>query len=101
FLNEEAHTIVGVMPPGFDFPMDAVRPDAFIPLSRKDYCCGRLGSQSAVARLRPGVSLDRARAELEAVAAALAREYPATNGRRGAGMRSLHESMTGGRREPL
>jgi putative ABC transport system permease protein len=100
-LNEEAFTIVGVMPPGFDYPMDTAQPQAFIPLSRKDYCCGRLGSQTAVARLMPGVNLERARAELESIAAALAREYPASNGRRSAGLRPLHQTMTGARREPL
>src|SRR3954470_3137895 len=100
-LNEESHIILGVMPPGFEYPMGATRPDAFIPLSRKDYCCGRLGSQSSVARLKPGVSLDSARAELESIAAALAREYPASNAYRSAGLRPLHDSMTGARREPL
>ena len=100
-LNEEPYTIVGVMPSGFDYPMGAVHPDAFLPLSRRDYCCGRLGSQAAIARIRPGVTLDRARAELEAMAADLAMEYPATNGGRTAGLRPLRQTLTGARREPL
>jgi predicted permease len=101
WLNEEPYTVAGVMPAGFEYPMSSVLPDAFLPLSRKDYCCARLGVQEAVARIRPGVSLDRARAELQSIAATLAIEYPAINGGRSAGLRALHETMTGMRREPL
>ena len=92
-LNEEPHTIVGVMPPGFEYPMGGALPEAYLPLSRRDYCCARLGSQAAVARVKPGVSLDRARAELESVAA--------TNDGRSAGLRPLQETLTGARRAPL
>jgi predicted permease len=101
FLNEEPHTVIGVMPPGFEYPMDRLVPDAFIPLSHKDYCCGRLGSQNAIARLQPGSSLPRARTELEAAAAGLAAEYPQTNRGRTAGLQPLEDMMTGNRREPL
>ena len=101
FLNEEPYTVIGLMPPGFEYPMDRVVPDAFIPLSHKDYCCARLGSQSAVARIRPGVTLPVAQAELEAAAAGLAAEFPATNRGRSAGLQPLAEAITGNRREPL
>jgi hypothetical protein len=57
-LNEEPYAIVGVMPPGFEYPMGSVLPDAFIPLSRRDYCCARLGSLGAAARLKQGVSIE-------------------------------------------
>ncbi len=101
YLNEEPYLVIGVMPPGFDYPMDLVKPDAFLPLSRRDYCCARSGSLGAIARLKPGIGLPAARAELEAIAAQLAEEYPATNRGRGAGLRLLSETQTGGRREPL
>ncbi|HLK68162.1 MAG TPA: ADOP family duplicated permease [Bryobacteraceae bacterium] len=101
FLNEEPYTVVGVMPRGFEFPTERALPDAFIPLSHKDYCCGRLGSQAGIARLRSGVSLSHARSELEAVAAQLAAAYPSTNRGRSAGLQMLDEAMTGNRREPL
>ena len=81
--------------------MDRVVPDAFIPLSHKDYCCARLGSQTAIARVMPGTSLPRAQAELEAAAAGLAEEYPQTSRGRTAGLQPLDEVMTGNRREPL
>ena len=100
-LNEEPYAIVGVMPPGFEYPMGAVLPDAFIPLSRRDYCCGRLGSLSAAARLKRGVSIERARAELESLAAGVSAEHPDTNRGRSASFEPLAEQMTGARREPL
>jgi putative ABC transport system permease protein len=100
-LNEEPYAIIGVMPPGFEYPMGAVLPDAFIPLSRRDYCCARLGSLAAAARLKRGVSIERARAELESLAASVAAEHPDTNRGRSAGLDPLAEQMTGARREPL
>src|SRR5580692_5333289 len=100
-LNEEPYAIVGVMPPGFEYPMGAVLPDAFIPLSRRDYCCARLGSLGAAARLKRGVSVESARAELESLAAGVAAEHPDTNRGRSAGLDPLAEQMTGARREPL
>jgi len=100
-LNEEPYTILGVMPAGFEYPMDRVLPDAFIPLSRRDYCCSRLGSQAAVARLKPGTTLERARAELESVAASLAAVHPDSNRGRTAGLGPLEDALTGTRREPL
>jgi putative ABC transport system permease protein len=101
FLNEEPFTVIGVMPAGFEYPMGGVLPDAFLPLSRRDYCCARMGSQEAVARLAPGAGLQAARAELEAAAAAVARDYPATNAGRSAGIRPLAEAIGEPRREPL
>jgi predicted permease len=100
-LNEEPYAVIGVMPPGFEYPMSGVLPDAFIPLSRRDYCCARLGSLAAAARLRPGVSLDSAREELAALANGVAAEHPDTNRGRGARLGPLSEEMTGARREPL
>src|SRR3984957_2917165 len=100
-LNEEPFAIIGAMPPGFEYPMGVVLPDAFIPLSRRDYCCGRLGSLAAAARLKRGVSMERARAELESLAAGVAAEHPDTNRGRSASLEPLAEQMTRPRREPL
>ncbi|HWC96737.1 MAG TPA: ADOP family duplicated permease [Candidatus Sulfopaludibacter sp.] len=101
FLNEEAFTVIGVMPAGFEFPMDRVLPQAFIPLSRRDYCCVRAGSLAGIGRIKPAVSQAAARAELEAIGAQLAAEYPATNAARSVGLRPLAETMAASRREPL
>ncbi len=101
FLNEEPFLIIGVMPPGFEYPMGLERPDAFFPLSRHDYCCARAGSLSGIGRMKPGVSLAAAGAELASIGAQLAAEYPATNRGRSVAIRPLAETLSGTRREPL
>ena len=67
------YTIVGVMPRGFHFPYDDT--DIWLPLDAlpADPSVQRFGPQ-AVLHLRPGVTLDAARAELTAVAARVTRE---------------------------
>ncbi|CAN5823258.1 ABC transporter permease [soil metagenome] len=51
---------------------------------------------SAVGRLEPGVSLEAARAEIAAVAAGLAKEYPQTNTGRGVTLEPLRDTLIGG-----
>jgi putative ABC transport system permease protein len=72
------HTIVGVMPRGFQFvPLWDADAELAAPLVLDDRRIDRRGSSlRAFARLRPGVTLGEARAELATVAARLAREYP-------------------------
>ncbi|MGH9838515.1 MAG: ABC transporter permease [Blastocatellia bacterium] len=83
-LGDESYTVVGVMPPGFQFPLEAEAGDLWLtwdfaklppaPTSRRD---ARLSE--AVGRLRPGVTIEQAQAELDTIAAALRQQYPETN----------------------
>ncbi|MGH7577365.1 MAG: ABC transporter permease, partial [Longimicrobiales bacterium] len=70
------HTIIGVMPADFHF---AVASDVWMPIGQM-LAPSDWGSESHVlrtlAKLRAGVSVERARAELDAVAASLEREHP-------------------------
>jgi len=78
-LSDESYTIVGIMPPGFE---DQFFTKAFLPLgARKDTVpTDRTNRRSGVfARLRPGVTLDQARREMEVIAARLAKAYPSSN----------------------
>lgn len=77
-INGHATTIVGVLPAGFGFPE---RSELWSPMSRQYREETNRGSHSwnAWARLRDGVTLDEARAEIAGLASALAREHPATN----------------------
>jgi putative ABC transport system permease protein len=73
-MGEHAYTIVGVMPPGFEFPKDA---QVWIPL---EYF-GRNPERTAhnwrsVGRLRDGVTIDQARADLRTIAQRLRAQYP-------------------------
>ncbi len=86
-VDGQPYSVVGVMPAAFNFPNtvpgDRVAPtDVWIPLraSAADDLEDR-GSHNywAVARLAPGVGLDRARAAMQTVADNLARQYPESN----------------------
>jgi putative ABC transport system permease protein len=74
-LNGEPHTIIGVMPAGFSFPnpdIDVWKPLA---LDLSKYQRGTAFLQG-VARLKDGVTLEQARADLLAVGAQLEEQYP-------------------------
>jgi putative ABC transport system permease protein len=89
-FNGEGWTVAGVMPPRFDFyGENSLNNQFFIPL-------GHLYDQQwmndrdshvvmVTARLKPGVSLEQARAQMGALAARLAEQFPESN--RGAGVR--------------
>ena len=80
-LNEEKYEVVGVMPPGFNFPYRDN--DLWAPVGtwyRADEFTNRGRHNSMVAaRLAPGVSVAAANQEIRAIAARLEREYPDTN----------------------
>jgi putative ABC transport system permease protein len=78
-INGEPATIVGVMPPGFDFP---VQEDMWMPVTRTPQLMQRgltPGGFTAVGRLRDGATREEARAQLETVNRRLAEAYPQTN----------------------
>ncbi|HYM21814.1 MAG TPA: ABC transporter permease [Vicinamibacterales bacterium] len=60
-----------------------------------------IGDLDVVARLRPGVSLEQAQSEMDAVAAALAAEHPDTNAGLGVRVVPLRQQMLGGSRRIL
>jgi putative ABC transport system permease protein len=101
-LNEVPRTILGVLPAGFEFPMDGKVSDLYLPLSRKDYGTNReIRSLGAIGRLRPDVTLATAQAELRGIAARLQQAYPGSNAKVGAEILTLHEALRGKNRRPL
>jgi putative ABC transport system permease protein len=100
-LNEEPRTIIGILPPGFDLPLNGAVPDLLIPINHADY--GRVrgpGSLQAVGRLRPGVSARDAQGELQRIVEQLAKTYPENAGL-GAAVEPLDEALRGRNRRPL
>src|SRR5260370_13153576 len=78
-LDGDAHTIIGVMPPEFSFPQRTAqvwRPLRFAPADLANRNNNYLG---AIARRKPGVSLEQARQEMRLIAARLAMQYPKEN----------------------
>ncbi len=88
-VNGRPHTVIGVMPPNFEFPLNQKMWVALAPLATDEPRDRR--SLMVVARLAPGVSIDRAREELKAVAAGIARDYPTTNDQWSAVIRPMKE----------
>jgi putative ABC transport system permease protein len=74
-LDSVPHTIIGVLPPSFQFPARDL--DAWVPLqpSAEERSSGAFWLQT-VGRLKPGVSLAQAQQEMTAIAARLGAERP-------------------------
>jgi len=101
-LDGGAYTIVGVAGDGFEFPSPEV--DFWTPLAFDPaifWTRRRPHFLRAVARLRPGVTLAQASADLSAIASDLEREYPDTNLQMGTGLSRLRDWMVGDVRRPL
>ena len=79
-LGGRAYTVVGVMPPTFQF-LDRTS-EIWAPISFTPQEVQHRGGHSlarAIGRLKPGVTLDQARAEMSAIADRLALQHPGTN----------------------
>ncbi len=77
-LDGQAFTIIGVLPAGSAFDRgssDLFRPLAFAPTEKTR----NFHWLQAAALLRPGVTLEQARAKMQGVAARIARDYPDSN----------------------
>jgi predicted permease len=84
------------MPPGFTFPdRDA---EVWVPLvlSAEQYLDRTNNELYAVARLKPGVTLEAARAEMDLLAAQSRQQYPKENEKTGAVVNHLHEELLSG-----
>jgi len=91
-VRDGSLTIIGVAPPGLRIGL--IEPDAYTPLPIDPAKPDSIGSRSfeCYGRLKPGVSLDAARAEMAVVASALARQYPIDRGY-GVFVSGLHEYL--------
>jgi putative ABC transport system permease protein len=104
-LNGNQYTVIGVMAPAFQDPVaTAKRPaELWVPLAITE---GMRNSRrgdflQVVARLKPNVSADQARAELQGIAKRLEQQYPDTNTGWLSFLVPLHEELTGNIRPAL
>jgi len=100
-LNGESYTIVGVMPPEFKFaPFWATRAELWAPNVLSGQAHDREGNHLRVfARLKPDVTLARARTEMAAITARLEQQFPGTN--RHVEVVPLKEKVVGSIETPL
>ena len=82
-LDNEPHTVVGVLAPSFELRLEGRRSerDFFMPkaIAEHETVMRAGGWWQVIARIRPDVTLAEARAEMNAISGRLAADYPRTN----------------------
>ena len=81
-LDKRPFTVVGILPASFRYPEGAPRQDVWIPVAQDPLFGPRVLQTGApllvgIARLKPGVSLTQAQAEMNTLGARFAKEFPA------------------------
>jgi putative ABC transport system permease protein len=106
-LDEQVYTVVGVLPRDFQLRLfdyeaqDVWAPKIFRPNELSSPSARLQNYRNVVARLKPNVSIDQARAEMDTIAANLSRQYPTSNANIGVAIVPLHEQLFGHLRRGL
>ncbi|MFL6528267.1 MAG: ABC transporter permease [Chthoniobacterales bacterium] len=113
-LDRRHYTVIGVMPQGFQFPIqadpvdfyitiaeDATIPDGSPPDSKPQTQERGNHSLEAVGRLKPGVTIEQGQADLGAIASHLQQQYPDSNTHFGVLLKPLREELVGDVRTAL
>ncbi len=103
-LNDEVFTVIGVMPATASVESwTGMASDVWIPLALTDEQRADRGNHNryGVARLNRGVELAEAQAEMDAISARLAREFPTSEERWGAVVIPMQEEIVGNSRTML
>ncbi len=108
-VDEQPHTVVGIAPAGFRFPLRARRVALWTTLARDadsdtiQPITEQRGARllDAIGRLPRGKTRERAQAELDTVAASLARQYPDNRSLPATYVRPELEQVLGDMRLPL
>jgi putative ABC transport system permease protein len=101
-LNDQPYQIVGVLPADFHYLNNA---DVLVPIEASKERALKERSWhpgiQVVARLKPGVSIEQARADMTSIAGALGEEYPNSNKEHGVTLGSLYDALVGDVRKLL
>ena len=103
-LNQLPYTVVGVAPSGFSFPVDLPNLQLWTTIADDREMLDQRGARmlTGLGRLKPGVSIEQARADLNVIAAALAKQYPDDNTNFSqASVRPELDTLVGESRPPL
>jgi putative ABC transport system permease protein len=102
-LNGQKHTVVGVMPAGFQFLDSLVR--LWVPMAFEQADLNQRGAHylTVVGRIKPGVSAAQAQADIETLMSRIAKDHPneTFDGKLGAVVVPLREQLAGDSRRPL
>jgi predicted permease len=98
-LDGRGFTIVGILPPSYRSldKTDVLLPTGVWATDNSDETTerGARGDMTVIARLAPGATFAQARAEMEAIAARLAKEFPGSNDQFGVTLRPIREAFVG------
>ena len=99
-LTGKPFTVVGVMPPNFRYPsmVELWTPLGLKPSFLADYDQTAL---RVLARLKPGVTLNQAQAQMDSIEQRIAQEHPTTDSGNGVNLVPLREQIAGDVRVPL
>ncbi len=99
-LNRVPHTVIGVVPPVTTFVQEA---QVWVPLywTAEDRATRNNHNYRGIAKLKPGIDVTRAQADMDAMSTRLAIAYPDDNKDWGGLVRPLHEDMIGDVRASL
>ena len=87
-MNGQPYTVVGIMPPGIH---DRFNSQFWVPLSfRPEELTHDSNFMPVMARLKDGVTIDQAQAEMSGIAAQLQQEFPKSNANRNISVEPLH-----------
>jgi putative ABC transport system permease protein len=78
-LENVAYTVVGVMGPNFQYPTREIQIWTPLTINPADFQTRTGYGHLAVARLKPGITVDRAQKEIDVIAARLAQQYQGMN----------------------
>ena len=100
-LGGKPYSLAGVLPNNFRFPRWAMieEPDVYLPLMPNP--SRRTHYLRAIGRLKPGVTLAQARADMDAISAAIERDDPRENRGEGASVTPLSEDLRSGTHRTL
>jgi putative ABC transport system permease protein len=109
-IQGHSYTVIGIMPPGFQFPFETPAMEMYVTIA--DDAANADGTKPsteqrgnhmllAFGRLKPGVSVAQADADLRTIASALEKQYPDTNTQFGAAVVPLREDLVGDVRTAL
>src|SRR5262245_24479481 len=102
-MNGRLFTVIGILPAGFRGLSDGAEVWAPFAASASASDLAQRGSRGfpAVAKLKRGVPVRQAQAELDAISKRLEQAYPETNAKRGVEVALLTDELVGGLRTPL
>jgi putative ABC transport system permease protein len=100
-LSGDKHTVIGVMPAGFQFLDHYIGLWVPIEMTQEDWSERGSHYLTVIARMKPGIGIEQANADIKTIQAGIARDYPNEAGRMGADVIPLREQLSGEIRLPL